>query len=129
MTESPIERFLDAVQTAGFADTDVFADDAVSDSTPPMWRLQVRGAAELRAQYSKWFDREAELVELRRTPLPDGELLEYTRQWHEDGVRHRAHHIHRLTLDGGKIVEDAHWCGGRWPDSLLREIADAGHTV
>lgn len=129
MNENPIDGFLEAVQTAGFADTDVFADKAVSDSTPPNWRLQVRGADELRAQYSKWFDHEAELTELRRTPLPDGELLEYTRQWSQDGVPHKAHHIHRLTVDGGKIVEDAHWCGGRWPESLLQEIAEAGHRV
>lgn len=129
MNENPVDGFLEAVQTAGFADTDVFAEDAVSDSTPPNWRLQVRGAAEMRAQYSKWFDHEAELTELRRTPLPDGELLEYTRQWTQDGARHKGHHIHRLAVDGGKITEDAHWCGGRWPESLLQEIADAGHKV
>lgn len=128
-TGNAIDRFLEAVRTAGFADTDVFADDALSDSTPPMWRLQVRGAEGLRAQYGKWFDLPADLAELRRTPLPDGELLEYTRSWHEDGVLHKAHHIHRLALDGDKIVEDAHWCGGRWPESLLEEIADAGHKV
>lgn len=129
MSENAIDRFLEAVQAAGFADTDVFADDAVSDSTPPMWRLQVRGAAELRAQYSKWFDHPAELTELRRTPLPDGELLEYTRQWSQDGVPHKGHHIHRLTVAGDKIVEDAHWCGGRWSESLLEEIEAAGHKV
>jgi hypothetical protein len=126
---NPIDRFLEAVRTAGFADTDVFANDAVSDSTPPNWRLQVHGAAELRAQYAKWFDHPAELTELRRTPLPDGELLEYTRAWAQDGVPHKAHHIHRLTVAAGTIVEDAHWCGGRWPESLLNEIAAAGHNV
>jgi len=126
---NPIDRFLEAVRTAGFAGTDVFADDAVSDSTPPNWRLQVHGAAEVRAQYAKWFDHPAELTELRRTPLPDGELLEYTRAWTQDGVPHKAHHIHRLTVTAGTIVEDAHWCGGRWPDSLLDAIAAAGHNV
>lgn len=126
---NPIDRFLEAVQTAGFAETDVFADNAVSDSTPPNWRLQVRGVAEMRAQYAKWFDHPAKLVELRRTPLPDGELLEYTRAWDQDGVPHKAHHIHRLSVAGEKIVEDAHWCGGRWPQSLLAEIEAAGHRV
>ncbi|MGQ0803059.1 MAG: hypothetical protein ACT4PI_04265 [Actinomycetota bacterium] len=129
MSANVTDRFLEAVRAARFADTDVFADDAVSDSTPPMWRLQVRGAAELRSQYSKWFDHPAELTELRRTPLPDGELLEYTRQWRQDGAPHKAHHIHRLTVSGDQIVEDAHWCGGRWSPSLLDEIAAAGHKV
>jgi len=129
MTANVIDRFLHEVQTAGFADTDVFADDAVSDTTPPNWRLQTHGAADLRAQYAKWFDHPAELSELRRTLLPEGELVEYTRAWTQDGVPHTGHHIHRFTVAGDKIVEDAHWCGGRWADSLLREIAAAGHHV
>ena len=69
------------MQAAGFADTDAFADDAVSDTTVPNWRLQVEGAPQLRAQYAKWFDYPAELSEVRRTPLLYGELLEYTRSW------------------------------------------------
>lgn len=129
MSLNAVDRFIEAVRTAGFAETDVFAEDAESDTTPPNWRLQVRGPAALRAQYATWFDRPAEILELRRTPLPDGELLEYTRCWSEAGVPHRAHHIHRLTVVGGKIAEDAHWCGGRWPEVLVREIANAGHRV
>ena len=129
MSTNPVDRFIGAVQTAGFADADVFAEDAVGDSTPPNWRLQIRGAAELRAQYAKWFDYPAQMVELRRTPLPDGELLEYTRTWTEKGVPHRGHHIHRFTVAGDRIVEDAHWCGGRFADSLVKEIEAAGHRV
>lgn len=126
---NPTDRFLDAVRTAGFADTDVFAEHAVSDTTPPNWRLQVSGAAAMRAQYAIWFDHPATLADVRRTPLPDGELLEYTRSWSEDGVPHKGHHIHRLTLAGDRIVEDAHWCGGRWPQPLLDRITAAGHQV
>jgi hypothetical protein len=129
MGTRPVDRFIAAVQTAGFADTDVFADRAVSDTTVPDWRLQVEGAPELRAQYAKWFDYPAELSEVRRTPLPDGELLEYTRTWTQDGAPHKGHHIHRFTVHGDKIVEDAHWCGGRWPEALVKEIAAAGHRV
>lgn len=129
MSSDVVDRFLEAVRTAGFADTDIFAEHATGDSTPPHWRLQIRGAGEMRAQYAKWFDYPAEIAELRRTPLPGGELLEYTRVWTEDGAPHRAHHIHRLTVESGRIVEDAHWCGGRWADSLVKEIKAAGHRV
>lgn len=129
MGTNPVDGFIQAVETAGFADTDVFADVAVSDTTVPNWRLQVRGASELRAQYAKWFDYPAEISELRRTPLPDGELLEYTRTWTEDGVPHKGHHVHRFSIGDGRIFEDAHWCGGRWSQSLLSEIEAAGHDV
>lgn len=123
------DRFLEAVRTAGFAATDVFAEDATTDSTVPNWRLQVHGGDAVRAQYAKWFDHPAQLSEVRRTPLPDGELIEYTRAWTEDGIEHKGHHIHRLTLADGRIVADAHWCGGRWPAPLLAEITAAGHRV
>lgn len=129
MSATPVDRFLDAVQTAGFADTDAFADGALSDTTVPNWRLQIHGASELRAQYAKWFDHPAELSEVRRTPLPDGELLEYTRAWTQDGIAHKGHHIHRFTFAGDRIMEDAHWCGGRWAQPLLDDIAAAGHRV
>lgn len=129
VSTNPVDRFIEAVRSAGFADTDLFADHAVSDTTVPSWRLQIEGAPELRAQYAKWFDHPAELSEVRRTPLPEGELLEYTRAWTQDGVPHKGHHIHRFTFAGGTIVEDAHWCGGRWPESLVKEIAAAGHRV
>jgi hypothetical protein len=26
-------------------------------------------------------------------------------------------------------VEDAHWCGGRWNEGILKEIAAAGHRT
>lgn len=129
MGANPVDRFLDAVRTAGFADTDAFAEDARSDTTVPMWRLQVEGARDLRAQYGKWFDHPCELSELRRTPLPDGELLEYTLAWTQDGIGHKGHHIHRFTITGDAIVADAHWCGGKWPQPLLDEITAAGHRV
>lgn len=129
MSASTVDRFIQAVQTAGFGDTDVFADEAVGDTTVPNWRLQLRGAPDLRAQYAKWFDHPAELDEVRRTPLPDGELLEYTRAWTQDGVPHKGHHVHRFTIVDDRIVEDAHWCGGRWPETLLSEIRAAGHRV
>jgi hypothetical protein len=129
MSNTVVDRFLDAVRTAGFAEAALFAADAVSDSTPPNWRLQVRGRAAVSAQYATWFDHPAELTELRRTPLPEGELLEYTRAWTEDGVAHKGHHIHRLTVADDRIVEDAHWCGGRWAQPLVDEISAAGHQV
>jgi hypothetical protein len=124
-----VERFLDAVQSAGFARTEAFAANAVSDSTVPNWRLQLHGGAEIRAKYSGWFDHPATLAEVRRTPLPDGELVEYTRSWTQSGVPHKGHHIHRFTILNDQIVEDAHWCGGRWNEGILKEIAAAGHRT
>ncbi len=44
---------------------------------------------------------------------------------------HASHHCHVLTidpfLDGGRIVADQVWCGGRWPAALLAEMEATGH--
>ena len=124
-----VDRFLEAVGGAGFAGTEAFAENAVSDSTVPNWRLQLHSGPEIRAKYSAWFDYPATLAEVRRTPLPDGELLEYTRSWTQDGVPHKGHHIHRFKIVNDQIVEDAHWCGGRWNEGILKEITAAGHRA
>ena len=38
---------------------------------------------------------------------------------------HAAHQAHVLAVREGRIVRDQVWCGGRWPASLLAEMAEA----
>jgi hypothetical protein len=40
-------------------------------------------------------------------------------------VPHAAHHVHIITVAGGRIVADTVMCGGRWPASLLAEMEAA----
>ena len=41
------------------------------------------------------------------------------------GVRHAAHQVHLLTVDGDRITRDTVFCGGRWPAALLAEMEAA----
>ncbi len=118
----PVDRFVDAIQNASCGATDAFADDAVLDATVPNWRFVVRGGDAIGQEFAKWFDHPASFDELQRTPLPDGELVEYTLAWTEHGVAHKSHQSHHLTVRDGKIVTDTAWCGGRWPAPLLAEM-------
>ncbi len=59
--------------------------------------------------------------ELRRTALPDGELVEFVLTWEERGIRQAAHQAHVLRVVDDRIAEDVAFCGGRWPASLLAE--------
>jgi hypothetical protein len=64
-----------------------------------------------------------ELVEeLRRTSLPDGELVEFVLTWEEGGIPHACHQAHVLRVVENRITEDVAFCGGRWPASLLAEM-------
>jgi len=129
MNSDPIGDFLKAVEAAAIHGTDVYAEDAVLDATVPNWRFQAVGPQAIKAEYAKWFSDPATFAALERIPVPDGELVIYEHEWVQDGVRHRGLHAHYLVVRDGKIASDTVWCGGKWPEPLLNEMAAAGDTV
>ena len=121
----PVDRFLAAVSTASIDSCDAWADDVVLDATVPNWRFHRRGADAIRDTYRGWFADPGSFEALRRMPVPDGEVVQYTLTWVESGVPHAAHHVHILGLRNGRISTDTVVCGGRWPASLLAEMEAA----
>jgi hypothetical protein len=120
-----VDRFTTAIECGSRVEPGVFAADAVVDATVPNWRWTIRGAEAIGDTFAGWFADPGHFESLRRTPLPDGELVEFTLAWQENGVPHACHQAHRLTLRDGSIVEDTVFCGGRWPAALLAEMAEA----
>jgi hypothetical protein len=123
---SAIDRFLTAIETASIAGCGVFADDVRVDAVVPEWRFPIAGAAAVEEQFARWFADPGHFEELVRTPLPTGELVEFTLAWLEGGVPTAARQVHVLEVDGDRIVSDRVWCGGRWPASLLARMEEAG---
>jgi hypothetical protein len=126
---TPVDRFLRAVTSADIAAAahEIYAPDAVLDAVVPNWRFGVRGAAAIGDTYAGWFAQPGRFEELRRQPLPGGELVEYTLTWEENGVPFLARHAHVLILDAeGRIAADNVWCGGRWDAALMAEMEAAG---
>jgi len=126
---SAVDRFLHAIETATIPACEAWAGDATLDATVPNWRLHASGPDAIRAEYARWFADPGRFEEVRRSPLAggDGEVIEYTLSWQENGVPHAAHHMHRLTVRDGLIAADTVFCGGRWPASLLAEM-EAAHA-
>ncbi len=125
---NPVDEFLAAVVSSDVAACDAWADDVVLDATVPNWRMHRRGAAAVRAEYVGWFHDPARLDGLRRIPIVNGETVEYTVSWQEDGVPHAAHHVHILGIANQLIVSDTVMCGGRWPAALLAEMEKADNA-
>jgi hypothetical protein len=125
MTPTIIDQFCAAITDAAFGSAEVFCEDAVLDATVPNWHFVRRGQDVLRAELSRWFADPGRFETLRRTPLPDGELVEFDLTWVEVGVPHACRQAHVLHLRGGRIARDTVWCGGRWPASLLAEMEEA----
>jgi hypothetical protein len=122
-TNGPIEQYLAAIEGAAMNDCDALGSEITLDATVPNWRYQVQGSSAVRAELSRWYADTGAFEELKRTPLPTGELVEFTLRWEEDGVPHAAHQAHVLEVIDGRITRDQVWCGGRWPATLLAEMA------
>lgn len=121
----PVERFLEAIEGAAMAGCDALSPDVVLDATVPNWRFTVRGDAAVRAELGRWYADAGAFEELKRTPMPTGELIEFTLCWEEAGVPHAVHQAHIVAVSDGRITRDQVWCGGRWPATLLAEMAEA----
>jgi hypothetical protein len=122
---NPIDRFTQAIEGASVGGAGVFAQDAVLDATVPNWRYTVNGAANIEAELGRWYADPGRFEEIRRTALPEGELVEFVLTWEEDGEPHMAHQAHVLEVSEGLITRDRAWCGGRWGAALQAEMAEA----
>ncbi len=94
----------------------------------PNWRFTTQGAAGVRAELSRWYADPGTFENLRRSRLDDGELVEFTLIWEEDGVTHMCHQAHILRLRDGQVASDTAFCGGRWPAPLIAEMAAASQS-
>ncbi len=122
---NPIDRFTQAIENASLPGSGVFADDAVLDATVPNWRYAVNGAGNIEAELGRWYADPGRFEEIRRTPLADGELVEFVLTWEENGEPHMCHQAHHIEVRDGLITRDRAWCGGRWGAALQAEMAQA----
>jgi hypothetical protein len=121
----PVDRLLAGIE-AGSVPAGIFTDDATLDATVPNWRFSVRGGDAVRHELGRWYADPGRFESLLRNPLPDGELVEFTLAWEEDGVPHGCHQAHILKVVGGQVATDTAFCGGRWPAALLAKMQEAG---
>lgn len=121
----PIDRLIHGIEHASISAAAGFAPHAVLDATVPNWRYTVKGAGAIEAELGRWFADPGHFEELRRSPLPDGAVVEFVLTWEEDGEPHMCHQAHKLEVRDGLIVKDTAYCGGRWGAALQAEMAEA----
>jgi hypothetical protein len=120
-----IDDFLKAIESAGITSCEAWSDDCVLDATVPNWRFQKRGPDAIKAVYAAWYAYRNTLLGVRRWPIADGEVVEYSHRFTgPDGPR-QAHHVHVLQVAEDRIVRDTMFCGGQWTDAQLAEMAAA----
>ena len=125
LTATPVDQLLAGIQ-AGSIPAGIFSAGATLDATVPNWRFSVSGGEAVRAELGQWYADAGQFERLQRTSLPDGELVEFTLTWEERGVPHTCHQAHILRIVDGRVSADTAFCGGRWPASLVAQMAQAG---
>jgi hypothetical protein len=123
-----VDAYLDQLAEGVLRTTGLLADDAVFSATVPQWRYQVRGADAVRGELGSWFGVPTRIVEERRIPTEEGEVVVLGLRWEEGGQTWGAHQTHVLTVRDGRIAHLHAACGGRWSPEVLAqlpEIADA----
>jgi hypothetical protein len=125
-TTGAIDALLAAFEAGRPVDAVNLHPDVALDATLPNWRMHRQGPDAVAAQLASFFDLPGRFEEVRRQPIADGELVELTFAFDQDGVPHLVHEAHLLTLaPDGRIVGDTMFCGGRWSASLLAEMEAA----
>jgi hypothetical protein len=125
-SRGPVDRYLAAIEAGAMGRCDALSPDISLDATVPNWRFRVEGDTAVRAELTRWYATTGRFEELQRTSLPSGELVEFTLGWEEGGVPHAVHQAHVVAVRGDQVIADTVWCGGRWPASLMAEMAEAG---
>jgi hypothetical protein len=122
----PVSRYLQSIEQGAMGECDAVSPGIELDATVPNWRFAVHGRTAVLDELSRWYADPGSFEELRRTPIPAGELVAFTLRWEAGGVPHAAHQVHILEVTDGAITRAEVWCGGRWPAALLAEMAEAG---
>lgn len=124
MGKDPVGALLAGIEGAALNDG-IFCEDVLLDATVPNWRFRVQGAVSVREELGRWYADPGRFGDVRRNAIDDGELVEFTLNWEEEGVPHMCHQAHVVRLREGRIASDTVFCGGRWPESLLAQMQDA----
>ena len=118
-----VDELVAGIET-GSIPTDVFCDDARLDATVPNWRFSVNGGAAIRAELSGWFADPGHFEYVRRSPIPDGELVEFTLTWAEQEGPMPATRPTSCAWRRG-VASNTAFCGGRWPAPLFGSDASS----
>ena len=121
LTMTSVDQLLAGIQ-AGSIPAGIFSAGATLDATVPNWRFSVSGDEAVRAELGQWYADAGHFERLQRTLLPDGELVEFTLTWEEQGVPHTCHQAHILRIVDDQVCADTAFCGGRWPASLVAQM-------
>jgi hypothetical protein len=105
----------------------LFAEDALFDLLPPMWRFQLQGpGAVFTEQLRSIAEDPVEIDVVRTLPTATGFVTEHVETQHTPTGVVTARRLHLCEVVDGRITAVTTYCNGGWNDELrARHAADA----
>jgi hypothetical protein len=106
---------------------DLFADDALFDLLPPMWRFQFQGpGAAFTEQLRSIAEGPVEIDIIRTLPTATGFVTEHVETQHTPSGVVTARRLHLCDVADGRITAVTTYCNGGWDAELrTRHAAEA----
>jgi hypothetical protein len=118
-------QFADVFGTFEASEGD-FAPDAFFDLNMPVWRFQLRGAANFAAQLKQINEGPVRMEVSRTVPTLSGFVTEHVEHQKVDGEDITARRIWLCEIRDGRIAEATGYCSGEWNEELrARHAAEA----
>ena len=110
-------QFADVLSTFEASEGD-FAPDAFFDLNMPVWRFQLRGAANFAAQLKQINEGPVRMEVSRTVPTLSGFVTEHVEHQKVDGEDITARRIWLCEIRDGRIAEATGYCSGEWNEEL-----------
>lgn len=109
------------------ATDDLFADDALFDLLPPMWRFQLQGPGAVFTEQLRFIaEGPVEIDVVRTVPTATGFVTEHVETQHTPTGVVTARRIHLCEVVDGHITSVTTYCNGGWDADLrARHAAEA----
>ena len=123
-----VDAYLEELAAARLGTTDLLHPDVAWDATVPHWRYRLDGEEAVRKELASWYAAPLTDAKVRRQPFRDGEVVDSSMQFTQDGVDWTVHHLMVLGVEDGRIRSITVACGGRWDPKLVAQIGPAAHA-
>lgn len=127
-TTETVDAYLEQLAAARLGSTELLHPEVRWDATVPHWRYRLEGEEAVRKELGRWYSAPLTDAVVVRRPTGDGEVVDHSMRFTEDGVDWTVHHLMVLGVEDGRIRSITVACGGRWDPALVAQMGPAAHA-
>ncbi len=108
---------------SGEAPAGLFSDDVCLDFTPPLWRIQAQGLADVLAVRRRRHPQAGSVPRWRALTTAEGFVMELEERWVDDRSEWYCREVILAAMSAGRITRLTVYCTGDWDASRQQQHA------